>query len=478
MCSTLIPQVVSNAVINGDEVKVHLSHTPDNMYDSTHDSTHRNSCSDPHSIFSPNPHDRDIEFTMKHHFVNTKTPPNSQFFSVGDQILGTKTTYSIMFVLSKNAALCRDSASTVFVIKGNMINDINFSKEIVLAELLNKGRYKLIIKKPKQATEKIVNTASYEPVSRTDHETFKTVFESYFNALKKKIMNIIKPNAPVLPNPLTQDIDKIEHEVIIAQEKFDPDRVPGVVETFEISGNIFQVLKYCGMDMLSYLLATESIPINSHLTVGSQKNMCKELFVQLVDIVRKLHGLGIAHGDISLENFCVDTTQIDKTTLVPYVRVIDFGFAGIHPSSQIAKIFNGTQQAKHFVLTTKDEHLGDDKKSLNCKVTLPGHGKQNYVSPERFKANHCGDSTYCMYKDDVYALGVLLFMILCRRLPYKSIKTYQQLYTLISGGYWQKIFLSCTISPLAIDLIKKMIAMESQRLSIDEVATHPWLMIN
>ena len=106
-----------------------------------------------------------------------------------------------------------------------------------------------------------------------------------------------------------------------------------------------------------------------------EENEAKHLFRQTVEGVAYLHSQNIAHRDIKLENILLDEKQS--------IKLIDFGFSIISQKDKLLNIYCGTP---------------------------------TYMSPElAMKKNYQG------WQADVWALGVLLYVLLCGRFPFVGI---------------------------------------------------------
>lgn len=127
----------------------------------------------------------------------------------------------------------------------------------------------------------------------------------------------------------------------------------------------------------------------------------------MVEGIRYCHNRSITHRDIKLENLLLDD---DKN-----VKIIDFGFSTCIPNDKRVKIFCGTP---------------------------------SYMAPEIVnKTEYCGPPA------DVWALGVLLFTMLCGCFPYRG-ATDAELYAKISSSdYKIPSDLDTSMSPEARQLI-------------------------
>ena len=112
--------------------------------------------------------------------------------------------------------------------------------------------------------------------------------------------------------------------------------------------------------------------------LGTHKRL--ELFARICDAVHHGHQKGIIHRDLKPTNLLVDAAG--------QVKVIDFGVARATDSDQ--------------AVTTLQTDLGQLIGTLQ------------YMSPEQYDADPAALDT----RSDVYALGVVLYELLCERLPY------------------------------------------------------------
>jgi serine/threonine protein kinase len=103
-------------------------------------------------------------------------------------------------------------------------------------------------------------------------------------------------------------------------------------------------------------------------------------------VLAEAHRSGIIHRDIKPSNIFLHQTREGEV-----VKVVDFG---------IAKL------------------IGDEEETGIQSLTATGSmvGTPNYMAPERF-----GNKPYDG-KSDVYSLGVMLYQMLCGRLPFESSK--------------------------------------------------------
>jgi serine/threonine protein kinase len=153
---------------------------------------------------------------------------------------------------------------------------------------------------------------------------------------------------------------------------------------------------------------------------------------QMLDVLKYMHQLGVVHRDIKLENILVDDQQNFK--------LADFGFAT-------------------FKNVTK----------LNDYV-----GTKTYMAPE---IKECKE--YDGRQVDVFALGVVLFVIVQGTFPFQEAVDDDYYYDLLKRGKLEKYFKSTRTENLSDefkDLVVKMFSHDpTKRPTIKEIIEHPWM---
>lgn len=133
------------------------------------------------------------------------------------------------------------------------------------------------------------------------------------------------------------------------------------------------VFEYCnGMDFFDYIQQMDPL-IQTKLFY----------FKQILEGLLYMHNLGIAHMDLKLENIMIDTFN-NK------VKIIDFGYS---------KVFHDSLHIDTFIL----------KKNI--------YGSLAYIAPEEFL-----EIEYNPEKVDVWACGIILYIILYNGLPWHKAK--------------------------------------------------------
>jgi serine/threonine protein kinase len=145
-----------------------------------------------------------------------------------------------------------------------------------------------------------------------------------------------------------------------------------------------------------------------------------------------MHGKGVAHRDLKLENILVD----EKMNL----KVADFGFA----------TFRNVGKLKSY------------------------RGTMTYMAPE-IKYGKVYDG----FQVDMFSTAVILFIIVQGTFPFKEAKKDEYYYNLLYTGQIEKYFQKTGASGLSDefrDLIVKMFSYKGdERPSAAEIRNHPWM---
>jgi len=162
------------------------------------------------------------------------------------------------------------------------------------------------------------------------------------------------------------------------------------------------------------------------------------LFCDVLKGIQCLHDQGIAHRDIKPENILLTSTDEDGIA-----KIADMGLA-------------------------KD--FGEYASAQAHRATVCG--TPHYFAPEMVLAAEGGAATYGKAVD-MWAAGVVLYIMLCGFPPFDEDNLYDQI---ASGNYdfdaeqWQPV------SAVARELVQKLMRVNAdERLTISEALHHPWL---
>jgi hypothetical protein len=206
----------------------------------------------------------------------------------------------------------------------------------------------------------------------------------------------------------------------------------GQIECCTDEENIYSVMRYCqGGELFDFI--DENGPLSD--------DQAKKMFKQLVNGLARLQELGIGHRDMSLENILYDRNDI-------YV-IIDFGMC----------------------LRLKKSPNGNDYCFINRQQIC---GKKNYIAPEVLRE----DPVFNPMIADIWAAGIILFIILTGVPPIDKATHADIRYTMISEGRLAEMVNNWGIDmkPAVVDLIQRLLKADPmERLTVEEILQHEWM---
>lgn len=209
----------------------------------------------------------------------------------------------------------------------------------------------------------------------------------------------------------------IMNEIEIMKKLGTHPHIVGFVDSFDSQNYINILMEFVdGKSMYFYL---KSKP-NRRLS----EEKAKSLFRQVVSAIAYCHSLLITHRDIKLENLIIDNHS--------NIKLIDFGFSTCFPHSTKAKLFCGTP---------------------------------SYMAPEIVARKE-----YHGPPVDIWALGVLLYALLCGTFPFKGAND-SQLYSTISKGAF---VIPEHVSEGAASLIKLCLQIDPKKRPCANNLLHHW----
>lgn len=167
-----------------------------------------------------------------------------------------------------------------------------------------------------------------------------------------------------------------------------------------------------------------------------EEPIAKLLFYQMLVAVKYLHEQGITHRDLKPENVLLSSEKNETV-----IKITDFGLSKVVGEQSLMQTLCGTP---------------------------------SYLAPEVLLT--CGTGGYSKAVD-LWSLGVILFICLAGYPPFSEQITKHTLHEQIVKGlysfpkqYWK------TVSPQAIDLVKKLLTVDpNKRITVDEALQHPWI---
>lgn len=207
---------------------------------------------------------------------------------------------------------------------------------------------------------------------------------------------------------------------------------PNIIKLYEIyEDNIFLylIMEECLGGEFFDRLATRA----KHLNMYTEKDAAK-IFKQILEAVNYLHAHGVCHRDLKPENILFSSIEEDSP-----LKLIDFG---------LSKVFNG------------------DDNTMKGAV-----GTTFYMAPEVISGKY-------NEKCDVWACGVILYIMLCGKPPFYSKDENELKAKITSMVYDTECLKKNGISEDAIDLIKMILVPKDIRPSIRDILKTNWIREN
>ncbi|KAJ5073712.1 non-specific serine/threonine protein kinase [Anaeramoeba ignava] len=210
--------------------------------------------------------------------------------------------------------------------------------------------------------------------------------------------------------------DKVQREIRMLKIFWHP-HIIRLYEVIYTKTDIFMIMEFIeGGELFDYILKSGKL----------SEDQARKFFQQIISGVAYCHQRRVVHRDIKPENLLLDRNH--------NVKVADFGLSNIMEDGNF--------------LTT------------SC-------GSPNYASPEVISGNH-----YAGPEIDVWSCGVVLYALLCGRLPFDE-EQISVLFQKIKLGKFRPPLE--TLSDSSKNLISRMLEVDPvKRITIDEIMQHPW----
>lgn len=197
---------------------------------------------------------------------------------------------------------------------------------------------------------------------------------------------------------------------------------PHIIKLYEVIStptDIIFVLEFAGGELFNYIVS------NGRMSEAR----ARRFFQQIISAVEYSHRLKIVHRDLKPENILLDNEL--------NIKITDFGLS--------------------------NEISDGDFLTTSC-------GSPNYAAPEVIRGG-----VYAGPEIDVWSSGVILYVMLCGRLPFED-DDLQQLFQKISQG---QFYLPSSLSPDAKNLVSSMLVVDPvKRATIQAIMDHPWFKVD
>eukprot|EP00485_Elphidium_margaritaceum_P022517 CAMPEP_0202711560 /NCGR_PEP_ID=MMETSP1385-20130828/23330_1 /ASSEMBLY_ACC=CAM_ASM_000861 /TAXON_ID=933848 /ORGANISM="Elphidium margaritaceum" /LENGTH=404 /DNA_ID=CAMNT_0049371313 /DNA_START=48 /DNA_END=1262 /DNA_ORIENTATION=- len=210
-----------------------------------------------------------------------------------------------------------------------------------------------------------------------------------------------------------------------------------------------------GTSLFGFVQSAHELMAADVLTAAHWRLMVQKVFMQMLESIEFIHARRVCHFDVSLENYLINDVNVEVTT---------------HPvtAKECVKFVLGDVQIKlcDFGLAEYFS-TGDFSTRKYC-------GKQNYKSPECLAKRDAFDAQ----KNDIFCLGVSLFMMMIGAHPWNVADDSDDLYTYMTSGLMKDVLMQWDKSALMdddfVDLEQRIFAPQAQRISLAEIRNHAW----
>mmetsp|Transcript_3136 Transcript_3136/g.5996 ORF Transcript_3136/g.5996 Transcript_3136/m.5996 type:complete len:431 (-) Transcript_3136:21-1313(-) len=227
--------------------------------------------------------------------------------------------------------------------------------------------------------------------------------------------------------------------------------VLGSSEVLQDGDFLYSVMPYCRDGDLFGIVVQYAEESGGE--VGMPEPVARHWFRQILWGLHHLQTQGVCHRDLSLENILVDGDTC---------KIIDFGMCLRVP-------YNDPQRPDG--TATTDVTRGTNRRLIRPQGVC---GKHNYMSPEVFRNTEPFDG----FAIDMWAAGVILYIMLTGFPPYDQASRTDQRFELIVSGKLMKQLKNWGImlSEEAGSLLQSMLQLNPKdRLTLAQVMAHPWV---
>ncbi|XP_044352002.1 serine/threonine protein kinase OSK4 isoform X1 [Triticum aestivum] len=220
-----------------------------------------------------------------------------------------------------------------------------------------------------------------------------------------------------------------------------------VYEVIETPKDIFVVMEYCqNGELLDYIVEKGRL----------QEDEARRIFQQIISGVEYCHRNMVVHRDLKPENLLLDSKY--------NVKLVDFGLSNVMHDGHFLKTRCGS-------LNYAAPEVFTYLYYLTPYPHTSSHTSSAVIALTRISAQLISGNLYAGPEVDVWSCGVILYALLCGRVPFED-DNIPNLFKKIKGGFY---ILPSYLSDLAMDLIPRILIVDPiKRITIRGIRDHPW----
>jgi len=220
-----------------------------------------------------------------------------------------------------------------------------------------------------------------------------------------------------------------------------------IEKVFQVGSKFYLVFPLCtGGELYEHIIR------RGHFTEYDAAALTRDL----VGGLHALHVEDILHLDIKPENILFDSQAPDAN-----IKITDFGLSRMLEGDAAEAPMPTMAELKLKIVQFFESGI------LNRERL---RGTVGYMSPELILCGHCSKAT------DIFAAGVVLYILLCGRPPFQSKSNREVLERTCRGQYTMDGPQWSDVSEEAKDLVRRMLVTDpKKRITAAEVLEHSWL---
>ena len=227
-------------------------------------------------------------------------------------------------------------------------------------------------------------------------------------------------------------------------------------------------MEHGGKGLFEFIVEAHELIEKGQIEISEWHKVVQIIFKQMIECIEYIHNKNVCHFDISLENFLINDVLI-----IPYhsdngrkyikflcsdiqIKICDFGLSEL------------------FENTNNNNNNNHNNKSTNfyCNKYC---GKTTYKSPEIYSEKRLFNAK----SNDIWCLGVCLFMMLIGGQPWKKPKKNHESFVMIMNGQYIQLFTAWNklkyVNNNICDLFYKIFKYENHRINLQQIKQHSWL---